>query len=233
MRQKLIRVVLLLLIAGGVGAVAVYTPAGRSIRRSVFTLTPDDIMQSVCHIGASGDYGSWEASGVYVGNGLILTAGHVVDGADTFVVTFENEPSSYASSTFYQESTVDIGFIYLEDYDGPVLCFEDGGFNRGDSVWIYGNTFGWLNHFSVTEGIISNICRDCDGFFGEKLLFQVDAASWPGNSGGPVVDDEGEIIGILVGGYGFSECLSYCVPATICERAMITYLSILEMSRLQ
>ena len=193
----------------------------------------DAVMQSVVHVGASGDYDSWQGSGVYVGNGLILTAGHVVDGADTFVVTFENEPSSYASSTFYSDETVDVGFIYLEDYDGPALWFDDDGCGRGDVVYIFGNPFGWLNAFSVTEGIISSTQRDCDGFFGDKIMLQSDAAAYPGNSGGPVTDADGEIIGILVGGVRGSDNISLIVPARICEQSMSIYREILKLEEME
>ena len=196
--------------------------------------SPDVVMQSVVHIGASGDYGDWQGSGVYVGNGLILTAGHVVEDANTFVVTFENEPSSYASSTFYQESTTDVGFIYLEDYDGPALTFDDDNSDiRGDDVWIFGSPFGFEYRFSVTKGILSSVQRDCDGFFGEKIMLQSDAASYPGNSGGPVTDDEGEIIGILVGGIRGSDNISLIIPADICEQVMNIYLEILKLAEME
>lgn len=185
--------------------------------------------QSVVHIGAEA---GWQGSGVYVGNGLILTAGHVVKDGGCFVVSFENGQSSYSSSKYYLEPTADVGFIYLEGYDGPVLDFDNDGYLRGDTAYIFGNPFGWDYNFSVTMGIISSVNRDCDGFFGEKLLLQVDSAAYPGNSGGPVTDDEGEIIGILVGGDIGSECLSLCIPANICRQAMKTYLSILEMEKL-
>jgi len=194
---------------------------------------PDDVMQSVVHIGASGDYGDWQGSGVYIGNGLILTAGHVVDGAETFVVTFEDEPSSYASSTFYKEPTADVGFIVLEDYDGPALSFDNDDCSRGDTCFIYGSPFGWDYCFSVTQGIVSSINRDCYGFFGEKIMLQSDAASYPGNSGGAVTDDEGEIIGILVGGVRGSDNISLIVPADICKQAMNIYLEVLKLARME
>lgn len=190
----------------------------------------NDIMQSVVHIGADA---GWQGSGVYVGNGLILTAGHVVDGAETFVVTFENEPSSYASSTFYVEPLADIGFIYLEDYDGPALEFDREHLHRGDSVFVFGNPFGWDYNFSVTKGIISSVDRDCDGFFGEKIMLQSDAAAYPGNSGGPVTDDEGEIIGILVGGTYGGDNISLIVPADICEQSMKIYLAMLKLAEME
>ncbi len=192
--------------------------------------SPDLVMQSVVHIGASGDWGDWQGSGAYVGNGLILTAGHVIDGADTFVITFENSQSSYSSSVFYLELTVDVGFILLGDYDGPALGFDRDGLIRGDTVFIFGNPFGWSYNFSVTKGIVSSINRDRDEFFGEKIMLQSDAAGFPGVSGGPVTDDEGEIIGICVG--GVQGGISLIVPGPICEQVMNIYLEILKLAEM-
>jgi len=196
-------------------------------------ISPDDIMQSVVHIGASGDYGDWQGSGAYVGNGLIITAGHVIDGAETFVITFENEPSSYASSTFYKEPTADVGFIYLEDYDGPALNFVNRSSNRGDTTFIFGNPFGWDYNFSVSKGVVASINRDCGGFFGDKIMLQSDAASYPGNSGGPITDEDGQMIGILVGGVRGTDNISLVIPANICEQSMNIYLEILKLSRME
>ena len=191
--------------------------------------TPNKAMQSVVHISADA---GWQGSGVYVGNGLILTAGHVIEGGWSFTVTFE-DGTIRESCKSYQESMADVGFIYLEDYDGYSLGFNSDECNRGDDVYIFGSPFGWEYNFSVTKGIISSINRDCGGFFGDKIMFQSDAASYPGNSGGPVTDDEGEIIGILVGGVGGSDNISLIVPADICEASMEVYLAILRLAEME
>ena len=193
----------------------------------------DRIMKSVVHIYSDA---GWQGSGSYIGNGLILTAGHIVGGegygAMEFIVTFENG-IEYISTESYLESAADVGFIYINDCNSPILVFDNDGYSRGDTAFVYGSPFGFDYCFSVTKGIISSVDRDCEGFFGEKIMLQVDAAAYPGNSGGPVTDDEGEIIGILVGGSWGSECISLCVPAKICEQALKTYLSILEMEKLR
>jgi len=191
--------------------------------------SPDDIMQSVVHIEA---HAGWQGSGVYVGNGLILTAGHVVEEGWGFAVTFE-DGTACESYQYYQEPQADVGFIFLENCNAPALEFDNDGYSRGDTAFIYGNPFGWDYNFSVTKGIISSVNRDCGGFFGHKIMLQSDAASYPGNSGGPLIDDEGEIIGILVGGVEGSDNLSLIIPANICKQSMKIYLAILEMERLE
>lgn len=211
-------------------------------------ITPNDVMKSVVHIRATVEYDDWEmecvdlntnfdgwqGSGVYVGNGLILTAGHVVEDANHFEVTFE-DGCVYESIITYGEELSDVGFIRIEDANGidytPVV-FDTRELSRGEDVWILGSPYGTDFLFTLTKGIISNVTITCDGFFGEKPIFMTDAASYPGNSGGPVVDVDGEIIGILVGGYGYADNLSICVRADVCYQAMQVYLEMLEMENL-
>jgi len=201
-----------------------------TLPEATIIFTPDTIMQSVVHIEADA---GWQGSGSYVGNGLILTAGHVVDEGWSFTITFE-DGTEYISTEFYLEEMADVGFIFIGDCNSPILMFDGEGYSRGDIAYVYGNPFGWDYRFSVTKGIVSSVNRDCEGFFGEKIMLQVDAAAYPGNSGGPVTDDEGEIIGILVGGLSYgADNIGLCIPSRICEQAMKTYLSILEMAELE
>lgn len=200
-----------------------------TLPEATIIFNPDTIMQSVVHIEADA---GWQGGGSYVGNGLILTAGHVVDEGWSFTITFE-DGTEYISTEFYLEETADVGFIFIGDCNSPVLTFDDDGYSRGDTSFVYGNPFGWDYSFSVTKGIISSVNRDCDGFFGKKIMLQVDAASWPGNSGGPVTDEEGEIIGILVGGIWGSDNLSLCIPGKICKQSMRIYLEILKLEEME
>lgn len=205
-------------------------------------VNPVDIMSSVVHIAVRADdwayneyfnqYGSWQASGVYIGDGIILTAGHVVEDAVSFTVTFE-DGCVYDSNEFYQEEVSDVGFILI----GDGLChtpvdFDNRVIVRGEQVWVLGSPYGTEFLFTVSKGIISNTTATCDGFFGEKPIFVTDSASYSGNSGGPVVDSDGEIIGILVGGYGRSDNLSICVRVDVIVLSLNKYMAQLELERL-
>ena len=192
-----------------------------------------DVMDSVVHIAVETEYGGWQGSGVYIGDGIILTAGHVVEGAIQFTVTFE-DGCIYDSNDYYQEEVSDVGFILL---DSNSVChspipFDNRVVGRGDSVWVFGSPYGTEFLFTVSEGIISNTTLTCDGYFGDKPIFTTDAASYPGNSGGPVVDSDGEIIGILVGGYGYADNLSICIRVDVIVLSLNKYLAQLELERL-
>ncbi len=195
-------------------------------------VNPVDAMDSVVHISVETEYGGWQGSGVYIGDGMILTAGHVVEGAKSFTVTFE-DGCVYESEKFYKEEVSDVGFILL----GSSVChipvsFDNRGLIRGETVWVLGSPYGTEFLFTVSQGIISNTTLTCDGFFGDKPLFMTDAASYPGNSGGPVVDSDGEIIGILVGGYGGNDNLSICVRVDVIVLSLAKYKAELALGQL-
>lgn len=187
-------------------------------------------MAATCHIAVEGDWGTWEGSGSYIGNGLVLSAGHIVEDANKFTVTFE-DGTVCESYKYYLEPTSDVGFIYLGDYDGPKLDFNLDSVSAGDDVFCFGNPFGMQYSFSVSKGIISALNRDGEGQFGSKLLIQCDFAGFPGISGGPATDDEKGILGITVG--GIAGGITLLIPAPICHQAMTTYLSILAMEKLK
>jgi len=100
---------------------------------------------------------------------------------------------------------------------------KSNNLKKGLDVFVIGCPFGYELRFTVTKGIISGLERDCDGFFGEKLILQVDAQSWPGNSGGPVYNMRGQIIGILVGGYYNADGIGLCIPSDVINGILNIY----------
>jgi S1-C subfamily serine protease len=233
-------------------SVSVVSPQDMIALTMQSVVSPQDMialtMQSVVHIRAGdpnasrekdiygeddGEKRSWEGSGVYIGNNLFMTAKHVIEGQTKFKLTLENG-IEYKADYFYIESASDVGFIQVK---GLVLCeplvMNIQELRRGDTVYILGNPFGLEFKFSASKGIVSAINRDAEGFFGNKLIFQADAASYPGNSGGPVINELGEVVGILVGGYGRADNLSLCIPVRICQKSLEICLKVIEMKELE
>jgi S1-C subfamily serine protease len=160
----------------------------------------------------------WQGSGCFVTeDGVILTAGHVVNEADEFIITLRDGTVLHSTVSMEADNT-DVGFIKVDKENCSYLNFSSLELSLGDTVYIYGHPYGMDNLWSLSKGIVSNLDRDCGGFFGVYNMYQSDAASWPGNSGGPVMTESGRIVGVLVGGVRGSDSMSYITPSWIAQR---------------
>ena len=163
------------------------------------------------------DYHSsgWSGSGVIISeDGVIVTAGHVVDGATSITVRL-NDGREFEAVDWHKEKSTDLGIIKIDSRNLPIVPIGDSDSEfLGNQVFIVGCPFGEELYNTVTTGIVSGLKRDID-FFGDKLMLQVDSQSWPGNSGGGVFNLNGEVIGILVGGMRGYDGMSLCIPSNI------------------
>ncbi|HEX4918939.1 MAG TPA: DegQ family serine endoprotease [Limnobacter sp.] len=123
--------------------------------------------------------------------GYLLTNHHVVDGAESIIVTFPDK-REFKAKVIGSDQRTDVALVKIEGKGFPSLKIGDVNKTKvGQWVVAIGSPFGLEN--SVTAGIISAKGRDT----GEYLPFiQTDVAVNPGNSGGPLLNLEGEVIGI-------------------------------------
>ena len=139
-----------------------------------------------------------QGSGFIFADGLVITNAHVVNGSDEVVVGLTNG-EKYKGKLVGQDFFTDLAVLEIEG-KGPWPKAQLGDSTKikvGDWAIAVGNPFGLEN--TVTLGIISNIKRNVSdlGIYDKKLeLIQTDAAINPGNSGGPLLNSEGEVIGI-------------------------------------
>jgi S1-C subfamily serine protease len=150
--------------------------------------------------------GGFEASGA--GTGIIVTAAgevvtnaHVVNGATNIKVTLPNNGGQHDATIVGIDTTNDLAVLKVSGVSGltPATFANSDSVSVGDSVLAVGNALGYGGAPSVTEGIISAKGRSLqdteDSLTG---LLQTDAAINPGNSGGPLVDANGNVVGINV-----------------------------------
>jgi S1-C subfamily serine protease len=212
MRKKLALILLaILMVANGV----LWTPI---VQEEYFPTEVQMIelkMQSVVKVLIDG-YPNYPASGFYIGNGIVVTAGHVVD-VDPNTVEFENG-AEYRILKTIRHPDYDCGFLLIDDVDHPALDFDLDGQVRGETVFILGNPSTLT--FCVSRGIISSIKQTCNNFFGKVVLIQTDAFAAAGNSGSCVLDADGEVVGILVGGRGGSGNICFVVPTSAVLKAL-------------
>ena len=139
-----------------------------------------------------------QGSGFIFGDGLIMTNAHVVNGSDKVIVGLKNG-KKFKATLIGQDFFTDIAVLQIEG-NGPWPIAQLGDSTKikvGDWAIAVGNPFGLEN--TVTLGIISNLKRNVAqlGIYDKKLeLIQTDAAINPGNSGGPLLNSNGEVIGI-------------------------------------
>lgn len=120
---------------------------------------------------------------------LIITNSHVVSGLNEVVIKSKSIPRSIAK-VIYDDSYLDLAFIQLDFNATNTLKLTDKDIHDGDTTVAIGHPYG-LN-YSITEGIISRASR----VQGDLEYIQMDAAINPGNSGGPLLNVEGEVIGV-------------------------------------
>jgi len=139
-----------------------------------------------------------QGSGFIFADGLVMTNSHVVNGSDKVIVGLTNGKKLKAK-LLGQDFFTDLAVLKIEG-KGPWPKAQLGDSTKvkvGDWAIAVGNPFGLEN--TVTLGIISNLKRNVTqlGIYDKKLeLIQTDAAINPGNSGGPLLNSNGEVIGI-------------------------------------
>lgn len=189
------------------------------------------VSPAVVWIGAEYDIGipeesylntKWQGTGFFVTPDLIATAGHVVEGTQSFEVMFSDGMRAKADFIHMESmERCDVGFIKLRSEhrkDRPYFKF-DTKVKIGEELIILGYPWGLNNGITLTQGVVSLYGRG-EPFFGTKLVLHTDTASWPGNSGSPVVDMDGECVGILIGGMYGCDNFSIVTPAKLVELAM-------------
>jgi putative serine protease PepD len=132
--------------------------------------------------------------------GLILTNDHVVSGASSLAVAANGSSSSTRSATLVGEEANDDLALIKVDPSGlglkPLTLASSKSAQVGDPVYAIGNPYG-LDE-TLTRGIVSALGRSISAPNGAKITgaIQTDAALNPGNSGGPLLNDEGQVIGV-------------------------------------
>lgn len=150
--------------------------------------------------------------------GHVVTNYHVVHGGDSFVVTFQNDPKKYHATLVGTEPKKDIAVLRLKEMPKTLTPIKVGvskDLAIGQMTFAIGSPFG-LEH-SLTTGIVSAVGRKIDGIGGVKIhdMIQTDAAINMGNSGGPLLDSSGALIGmntVIFSTSGSSAGLGFAVP---------------------
>ena len=189
--------------AGAVAAVptAMTSTGGIDVAGVIATVEPSVVSITSNIVVRQGPY---QAQGQAAGTGIvldsaghILTNAHVVADAEDVSVNINGEDRS--ATVVGADTGNDIAVLQLDDASGIVpATFASGDAAVGDQVVAIGNALALDGGPTVTQGIISALGRSIDTAEGGSLtgLIQTDAAISSGNSGGPLVNAAGEVVGI-------------------------------------
>jgi S1-C subfamily serine protease len=183
----------------------------------------DKARSSVVHIEK---VGKSQGSGCIISaDGIVFTAKHVTDGGGDFIVTLDNGVK-YTTSICVESKEYDVAFLKIKP-DVPLIPAKMADLTSirvGDPVFIMGSPFGSENFNSVSLGIVSHKQRNLDATqdygFGWGITFQTDATAEPGNSGGPVFNMDGNVVGVLVA--GMDATVNYSVPVGVFDEDVDT-----------
>lgn len=164
-------------------------------------------------------------SGVLVSaDGRILTNNHVIDNADSiYVRTFDG--NRYAASVIGVDPHTDIAVLQIEaEADLPyVKIGNSDALQVGEMVMAIGSPMSENLAYTVTQGIVSAKGRSNVGLADYEDFIQTDAAINPGNSGGPLVNLNGELVGIntaIASRSGGFQGIGFAVPSNMAQRVM-------------
>lgn len=161
-------------------------------------------------------------SGVIISDdGYIVTNNHVIDGAEKLEITL-NDNRTFNATVVGTDATTDLALIKIDADNLPVIPIGDSdALKVGEWVLAVGNPFGFTS--TATTGIVSAKARNISSIthgraMGIESFIQTDAAVNPGNSGGALVNINGELVGINTAIYsqtGNYAGYSFAIPTSI------------------
>jgi serine protease Do len=169
-------------------------------------------------------------SGVIISSdGYIITNNHVIDKAEKIEITL-NDKRTYTAELIGKDPTTDIALLKIKEQNLPFLSYGNSDDVKvGEWVLAVGNPFNLTS--TVTAGIVSAKGRSINilendpdnGLFPIESFIQTDAAVNPGNSGGALVNTQGQLIGInsaIASTTGTYSGYSFAVPVNIAKKVV-------------
>ncbi|MCH7689199.1 MAG: trypsin-like peptidase domain-containing protein [Planctomycetes bacterium] len=162
--------------------------------------------------------------------GYIVTNYHVVKGVDSLRITL-HDGSTYTARLISADAIHDLAIIKIDSKKAlevmPLGTSSD--LMLGETVIAVGNAFGYEH--TITSGIISALSRDVEVNESQsyKNLIQTDASINPGNSGGPLLNLDGEVIGINVAIRAGAQRIGFAIPIDDARKVIAELLSIEKM----
>lgn len=171
-------------------------------------------------------YSSVGTGVIFSEDGYILTNCHIIAGCSACQVWLTDEygvDSEYEARVVGCDADVDLAVLKIEGVDLPTASFGvSDDLQVGDPTYAIGNPLGVELRNTLTDGIVSAIDRDVDVDGVTMTLIQTTAALNSGNSGGPLINRYGQVIGIntikMMSEYDTIEGLGFAIPSSLAVR---------------
>ena len=188
-------------------------------------LTLQDIYKrcSSAVVSITADFGdkygsySWGTGIIFTEDGYIITNAHVLEGTVSVIATTEDH-REFEAKLVGLDTASDIAVLKIDAEDLPVAEFGDSSrLEVGDDVVAIGNPLGDQFRGTMTNGIISAINRDVSYAGYTMTLLQTNTAINEGNSGGPLINMHGQVIGVtnmkMASFYSSIEGIGFAIPS--------------------
>lgn len=152
-------------------------------------------------------------SGFFIAEDLILTAKHLIHSDNIVVVLYNGDELQVEKILVSNKFDFAVLKVPVTDYIKPVVLDFQDRLRVGESIFIIGTPYGLSFFNSVAEGIISGTNRIVMG----QLVNQTSAPVNYGNSGGPVFNKQGRVIGIVVMKVPASDGMGFFIPITLVD----------------
>lgn len=150
-------------------------------------------------------------SGFFVGENIIATNYHVIEGATEAYCYTNNSTTKYKIEGYLAaDKSVDLILLKVQGLNKPTIKFATTTATPGQKIFVLGSPKGLPA--TISDGIVSGL-RDFEGY----KLIQITAPISPGSSGGPVLNSNGELIGISVGQFADGQNLNFAIPKSNLE----------------
>lgn len=167
----------------------------------------DLIAPSTIEINAEGDTFTSTGTGCFIdGNGTVVTNYHVIESCHTINIKTQDGTIYKVESVLGFDKDRDLVIIKTDCQNESSVEFKTNKVKTGEKVYTLGSSLGLTGTFS--EGIISSASREIEGL----EFIQTTAPISSGNSGGPLVDEYGKVIGITTGAFTEGQNLNLAIP---------------------
>ena len=178
----------------------------------------------VCVTADQGNGSASVGSGVVTtASGYIVTNFHIIEGGVSLEVSMLSTQDSYEAQVVGYDEELDLAVLKVEaDNLTPAQLASSDQLAVGDPVYAIGNPLGLELRSTFTDGIVSAVNRDVDVDGVIMTLIQTNAALNSGNSGGPLINQYGQVVGIntikMMSGYDTLEGLGFAIPTSLAQR---------------